>query len=118
MLTAMTCATTQTQTYPGEDTDFLRPSRRRRRQRLRDPPGLGLVECAGDPSQSPTDCAVNFTSNGGYLVSARADNNLRVTRTRFNPTPPPTTSDELNFFVQDTMSIGTRWNLKLGVRAT
>ncbi|HEX5042007.1 MAG TPA: hypothetical protein VFV75_03825, partial [Candidatus Polarisedimenticolaceae bacterium] len=65
-----------------------------------------------------TDCVVTLTSTSGALIDRRSDTNFRVIRARFYPTPPPTTTEELSFFAQDTWSITPRFNLKLGVRVT
>ena len=71
--------------------------------------------CGANPT---ADCVVTLTSNSGALIDRRTDTNFRVIRARFYPTPPPTTTKETSFFLQDTWSITPRFNVKLGARIT
>jgi hypothetical protein len=105
----------EAQQYPGSPTNFQVPIDVDEDGNYNSQ-GNGLIDCA--TAAPGEDCSQNFLSTAGYLVTGRTVNNFRVTRARFSPLAPPTTSNELNLFVQDTWSIGSRWNLKLGVRAT
>ncbi len=76
----------------------------------------GSPLCPGD--NPGFDCHVILNSTSGTLIDYRGGTNWRSVRARFYPTPPPTTTEDLNFFVQDTWSFHPRWTLKAGVRVT
>jgi hypothetical protein len=76
------------------------------------------IPVACDVNDPGLSCTVNLLSTSGASIDRRSDTNFRVVRSRFYPTPPPTTTEERSFFIQDTWSLTPRWNLKLGLRAT
>src|SRR6185436_14197123 len=93
------------------------------------------ASCAADPSIPCTqdaDCPgggvgacdtsvfnqVPVTTTSGATFDRRGTSTYRLTRNRYYPTPPATTTKETNAFVQDTWQISSRWVLKAGVRAT
>jgi len=81
-----------------------------------------VTPCPGD--NPGFDCAVTLNSTSGTLIDFRGFaggggfENWRSVRARFYPTPPPTTTTDLNFFVQDTWTFHPRWTVKAGVRVT
>ncbi len=107
---------TDDQAYTGPSAAFIIPL---------DGDGSGtytdaVTPCPGD--NPGFDCVVTLNSTSGTLIDYRgkrpAVHNWRSIRARFYPTPPPTTTTDLNFFAQDTWSFHPRWTLKAGVRVT
>ena len=91
------------------------------------------ASCTANPSVPCTDdadCPVGDTcdtsvynqvpveTTSGATFDRRGTTSYRMIRNRYYPTPPSTTTKELNFFIQDTWQINSRWTLKAGVRAT
>ncbi len=67
------------------------------------------------------DSTMYVESTTGAYVDIRgswASPYYRITRCRLHPTPPPTTTEEWNFFATDTWAIHSRFNLKIGLRYT
>jgi hypothetical protein len=61
---------------------------------------------------------VPVPTTSGATLDRRGTTEYRMTRNRYYPTPPPTTTNDMNFFVQDTWQATPRWVFKAGVRAT
>jgi len=76
----------------------------------------GTTPCPGD--NPGFDCTVTLTSTSGTLIDYRGGTNWRSIRGRFYPTPPPTTTTDLNFFLQDSWTFHPQWTVKAGVRMT
>ncbi len=89
--------------------------------------------CRNNPGticQVDADCPVSDTcgltifnqvpvpTTSGANLDRRGTTEYRMTRNRYYPTPDATTTDDMNFFIQDTWQATPRWVFKAGVRAT
>jgi hypothetical protein len=68
------------------------------------------------------DCYIVVNSRGGITANLRQTNlgalSFVISRGRLYPTPPPTKTDDLAFFLQDTVTFASNWTLKAGLRAS
>jgi hypothetical protein len=89
--------------------------------------------CLPGPCVGPPDGNQDFIfipTRGGGVVDVRngvgaagpiaydSGNRFRVTRARMGPSIPPTKTEDINFFIQDTWTLHPRLTLKAGVRYT
>jgi carboxypeptidase family protein/TonB-dependent receptor-like protein len=72
----------------------------------------------GDTCDTSVFNQVPVTTTSGATFDRRGTTEYRLTRNRYYPTPPATTTKETSAFLQDTWQISSRWVLKAGVRAT